>query len=177
MAVGEVGGYCRSYYVPTLVREIHILVREKKGNFKVDLLCEPCITCDRINCYFYHVTGTSSPNLNQGLSRTTVPKRPASHPTPLMHIRLPPSPPSRPLATDTIDFLAPKSPPHTRPYNVASSSDTPDITSACLDQMKDLKSQMMQMQQTQNFLLKNIMSQEWPPLPAQKVVLFQAQMF
>ena len=46
-----------------------------------------------------------------------------------------------------------------------------------LDQMKDLKSQMLQMQQTQNFLLKNIMSQAWPPLPAQKVNPFQAQMY
>ena len=46
-----------------------------------------------------------------------------------------------------------------------------------LDQMKELKSQMIQMQQTQNFLLKNIMSQACPPLPAQKVAPFPAQMF
>ena len=74
-----------------------------------------------------------------------------SDPTPLMHIRL-------------------------KPYNVASSK-TPDITSGFLDQVKDLKSQMLQMQQTQNFLLNNIMSKAWPPLPAQKVNPFQAQMF
>ena len=48
--------------------------------------------CDRIKCYFYHVTGTVRSNLNQDLLRTNVPKRPASHPTPLMHIKLPPSP-------------------------------------------------------------------------------------
>ena len=38
-----VGCCCKSYYfVLTLVRENHILVREKSGNFKIDLLCEPC---------------------------------------------------------------------------------------------------------------------------------------
>ena len=134
--------------------------------------------CDRIKCYFYHVTGTARSNLNQDLLRTNVPKRQASHPTPLMHIKLPPSPPSHPLATDTIAFPTQTSPPPlTMPYNVAASSKTPDITSAFLDQMKELKSQMIQMQQTQNFLLKNIMSQAWPPLPAQKVAPFPAQMF
>ena len=49
--------------------------------------------CDRIKCYFYHVTGTVRSNLNQNLLRTNVPKRPASHPTPLMNIKLPPSHP------------------------------------------------------------------------------------
>ena len=116
--------------------------------------------CDRVKCYFYHVAGTFRPNLNQDLLSTNVPKRPPSHPTPLMHIKLPPSPPSHPLATDTIAFPTQTSPPPlTRPYNVAASSKTPDITSAFLDQMKELKSQMIQMQQTQNFMLKNIMSQ------------------
>ena len=39
-----------------------------------------------------------------------------------------------------------------------------------LDQIKDLKShQILQMQQTHNFLLKNSTSQAWSPLPAQKV--------
>ena len=134
--------------------------------------------CDRIKCYFYHVTGTARSNLNQDLLRTNVPKRPASHPTPLMHIKLPPSPPSHPLATDTIAFPTQTSPPPlTMPYNVAASCKTPDITSAFLDQMKELKSQMIQMQQTQNFLLNNIMSQAWPPLPPQKVAPFPAQMF
>ena len=131
--------------------------------------------CDRIKCYFYHVTGTVRSNLNQNLLRTNVPKRPASHPTPLMNIKLPPS---HPEATDTIAFPTQTSlPPLTMPYNVAASSKTPDITSAFLDQMKELKSQMIQMQQTQNFLLKNIMSQAWPPLPVQKVAQFPAQMF
>ena len=131
--------------------------------------------CDRIKCYFYHVTGTVRSNLNQNLLRTNVPKRPASHPTPLMNIKLPPS---HPEAIDTIAFPTQTPPPPlTMPYNVAASSKTPDITSAFLDQMKELKSQMIQMQQTQNFLLKNIMSQAWPPLPAQKVAQFPAQMF
>ena len=40
-----------------------------------------------------------------------------------------------------------------RYLNVAASSITPAITSV-LDQMKDMKSQRLQMQQTQNFLLK-----------------------
>ena len=57
--------------------------------------------CDRIKCYFYHVTGTVRSNLNQNLLRTNVPKRPASHPTPLMNIKLPPS---HPEATDPIAF-------------------------------------------------------------------------
>ena len=133
--------------------------------------------CDRIKCYFYHVTGTVRSNLNQDLLRTNVPKRPASHPTPVTHIKLPPSPPSHPLATDTIAFPIQFSPPLTWPYHVAASSKTPDITSAFLDQMKKLKSQMIQMQQTQHFLLKNIMSLAWPPLLAQKLAPFQAQMF
>ena len=34
MAVGEIGGRCKSYYF------VFNLVREKSGNFKVDLLCE-----------------------------------------------------------------------------------------------------------------------------------------
>ena len=128
--------------------------------------------CDRVKCYFYHTTGTVRPNLNQDLPRNTVPKRPVSDPTPLMHIRLPPVSPPHSPATDTQKSL----PSFTKPYNVASSK-IPDITSVFLDQMKDLKSQMLQIQQTQNFLLKNIMSQAWPPLPAQKVNPFQAQMF
>ena len=105
-------------------------------------------------------------------------KSSSSHPTPLMHIKLPPSLPSHPLATDTIAFPIQTSPPPlTMPYIVAASSKTPDITSAFLDQMKKLKSQMIQMQQTQNFLIKNIMSQAWSPLPALKVAPFPAQMF
>ena len=35
MAIGEVEGRCKSYYF------VLTLVREKSGNFKVDLLCEP----------------------------------------------------------------------------------------------------------------------------------------
>ena len=88
--------------------------------------------CDRIKCYFYHVTCTVRPNLNQDLPKTTVPKRPASQPTPLMHIRLPPSHP-----TDTT--FPHRNPHHIQDYNVGASSKTPDITSAFLDQMKDLK--------------------------------------
>ena len=38
----EVGDRCKNnYFVLTLVRENHILVREKSGNFKADLLCKP----------------------------------------------------------------------------------------------------------------------------------------
>ena len=35
MAVGEIGGCCKSYYF------VLTLVSEKSGNFNVDLLCEP----------------------------------------------------------------------------------------------------------------------------------------
>ena len=47
MAVGEVGGHCKSYYV------VVTLVRENSGNFKVDLLflCEPCTGASN---YFVH---------------------------------------------------------------------------------------------------------------------------
>ena len=80
--------------------------------------------CDQVKCYFYHATGAVRPNLNQDLPINTVPKRPVSDPTPLMHIRLLPlSPPDFP-ATDTQKSL----PSFTKPYNVASSK-TPDITS------------------------------------------------
>ena len=42
MAVGEIGGRCESYYfVLILVRENLILVMEKSGNFKIDLLTTP----------------------------------------------------------------------------------------------------------------------------------------
>ena len=64
------------------------------------------------------------PNLNQDLSRNTVPKRPVSDPTPLMHIRLPPLSPPHSPETDIQKSL----PSFTKPYNVASSK-TPDITS------------------------------------------------
>ena len=43
-----------------------------------------------------------------------------------------------------------------------------DTTVTFLEQMKDLRSQMFQIQQTQNLLLQNIMSQSWPSLPVQK---------
>ena len=121
--------------------------------------------CDRVKCYFYHVTGTVRPKLNQDL--TTVPKRPASHPTPLMHITLPPSPPSPlPLLLLTPLLFPQQNLLHQiidHNYIIVASSKTPDITSAFLDQMKDLKSQMMQMKLTQNFILKNIMSQACHP--------------
>ena len=138
-------------------------------------ICRPSLLshkCDRVKCYFYHATDTVRPNLNQDLPINTVPKRPVSDPTLLMHIRLPPLSPPHSPATDTQKSL----PSLTKPYNVASSK-TPDIISVFLDQMKDLKSQMLQMQQTQNFLLKNIMSQAWPPLPAQKVTHFKHKCF
>ena len=78
--------------------------------------------CDRDECYFYHATGTVRPNLNQDLHINTVPKRPFSDPAPLMHIRLPPC---HHLAADTQKSLLS----FTKPYNVAASSKTPDITS------------------------------------------------
>ena len=54
--------------------------------------------------------------LGQDLLRTNVPKIPASHPTPLIHIKLPPNPPYHPLATDTIAFPTQTShPPLARP--------------------------------------------------------------
>ena len=82
------------------------------------------ISVTRVKCYLYHATGTVRPNLNQDLPRNTVPKRPVSDPTPLMHIRLPPvSPPHSPV-TDTQKSL----PSFTKPYNVASRK-IPDITS------------------------------------------------
>ena len=108
------------------------------------------------------------PNLNQVLPRNTVP---VSDPIPLMHIRLPPLSPPHSLATDTQKSL----PSFTKPYNVAASRKTPDITSVFLDQMRDLKSQMLQMQQTQNFLLKNIMSQ--PPYQPRKYTNFKHKCF
>ena len=55
-----------------------------------------------------------------------------------MHIRLPPLSPPHSPATDTQKSI----PSFTKPYNVASSK-TPDITYVFLDQMKDLKSQML----------------------------------
>ena len=80
--------------------------------------------CDRVKSYLYHATGTVRPNLNQDLPRNTVPKRPVSDPTPLMHIRLPPLSPPHSPATDAQNSL----PSFTKPYTVASSK-TPDITS------------------------------------------------
>ena len=51
MAVGEVGGCCKSYNcVLILVRENQILVKEKSGSFKVDLLCEPCVVMSYVDC-------------------------------------------------------------------------------------------------------------------------------
>ena len=104
--------------------------------------------CGRVKCYFYRVTGTGRPNINIYLLRADVPKRPVPRPTPLIHIRLPPSSPSHPLATDTLASAPHKSPmTFTKLYNVAASSKTPEITSSFLDQMKEPKLQMIQMQQ------------------------------
>ena len=80
---------------------------------------------DCVKCYFYHVTGTVRPNLNQDIPRYMVPKSPTSCPTLLMHIRLPPLSPLHYLATDTQ-----KSIPHLLDYiMLQSQSKTPDITS------------------------------------------------
>ena len=38
----RIDSFYNYYFVLTLVRENHILVREKSENYKVDLLCEPC---------------------------------------------------------------------------------------------------------------------------------------
>ena len=47
MDVGEIGGCCKSYcFVLTLVRE-------KSGNFKVHLLCEPCYIQHFSTIYIY----------------------------------------------------------------------------------------------------------------------------
>ena len=86
--------------------------------------------CDCVKCYFYHATGTVT-TLIKIYSDLMCLKRPVPHPTPLMHIRLPPSSPSCPLATDTLASVPHKSPtPFTKLYNVAASSKTPEITSA-----------------------------------------------
>ena len=111
-----------------------------------------------VKCYLYNATGTIRHNLNQDMPRNTVTKRSASRPSPQMYMRLPPLSPPHSLATDTQKSLLSL----TRPYNVAVSINTPDIT-YFLGQMKDMKFQILQMQQTQTFLLKNITSQGWPP--------------
>ena len=130
--------------------------------------------CDRVKCYFYHATGMVGPTLIKiyselmckGQFLAQLPWCISDYPQCL------------PLATDTLASVPHKSPmPFTKPYNVAASSKTRVITSAFLDQMKEMNPQMIQMQQTQNFLLKNIVSQVWPPLPAHKVNPFPGQMF
>ena len=95
--------------------------------------------CDRVKCYFYHATGTVRPTLNQDLPRNTVPKRPVSDPTPLMHIRLPPC-----------HHLTPQQlTPRNLSRHLLNHIMLPQVRSLIshlffIDQMKDLKSQIQQ---------------------------------
>ena len=158
-------GHCR-YGKKALVALIHIL-QCASSSLRVVIKDVPRMTpvsmhiLKFVKCYYYHTTGTVRPNLNQDLPRNTVPKRPVSDPTPLMHIRLPPLSPPHSPATDTQKSI----PSFTKPYNVASSK-TPDITSVFF--------RSNEVPDTTN---PKHYESSIAPLPAQKVNSFQAQMF
>ena len=84
------------------------------------------------------------------------------HPTPLMQVSVPP--PHVPKHVSNAPQNNIVSPPAQTPI----SDPQPVHTTSFLEELKEIKSQMLQMQQTQNLLMQNIMNQMWPPLPSQK---------
>ena len=63
------------------------------------------------------------------------------------------------------------------PAQTPISDPQPVHTTSFLEELKEVKSQMLQMQQIQNLLMQNMLNQMWPPLPSQKPCHLPNQMF
>ena len=131
-------------------------------------LCRASLTskrCDRRNCYYFHVAGTLRP-----LTDVVPPKKQvSSRPTPLMQMEV--TPPSNLLPSahrqifipdHAVSNLPPKSQvtiPH-GPHEHAPSNES----TVFLEQLKELKTQMSQLQQMHSYLFQNLIDRAWPPL-------------
>ena len=155
-------------------------------------LCKASLTskrCDRCNCYYYHVAGTSRP-----LTDISVPshRQLNSKPTPLMQIDVPY--PQNPISTlpQIVSQLPPKTqvpipqvsvpqvpvpqvpvpqvpvpqvpvpqvPVPQVPVNLSPSNEP----SVFLEQLKELKMQMTQLQQMHSYLVQSLIDRTCPPL-------------
>ena len=122
--------------------------------------------CDRNRCYLYHVYGSSRSNHTFATSNPPYKMHgPNYHLTPLMQVSVPPPHVPKPVsdAPQTNTILPPAQTP------IADSQ--PVHTTSFLEELKDITSQMLQVQQTQNLLMQNVMNQMWPPLPSKATVL------
>ena len=93
------------------------------------------------------------------------------HPTPLMQVSVPPSHVSKPVSN------APQTNTVSPPAQTPISDPQPIHTTSFLEELKEIRSQMLQMQQTQNLLMQNMLNQMWPPLSSQKSRHLPNQMF
>ena len=116
--------------------------------------------CDRNRCYFYHVTGSARSNHMNATSNPQNKMHGSNyHPTPLMQVSVPPPHVSTSCSPPTYTASPPAQTPISDPQ--------PAHTTSFLEELKEIRSQMLQMQQTQNLLMQNMLNQMWPPLPSQ----------
>ena len=138
-------------------------------------LCKASLTskrCDRRNCYYYHVVGTSRP-----LTDISVPahRQLNSKSTPLMQIDVPYQqnpistlpqivsqlPPKGPISKGPIPQVSvPQVPVPQVPVNLSPSNEP----SVFLEQLKELKMQMTQLQQMHSYLVQSLIDRTWLPL-------------
>ena len=121
-------------------------------------LCRASLVSGKCDCnrgYFYHVTGSARSNHMYVTSNPAPPHKmhgPNYHPTPLMQVSVPhPMFPNLSLTQHRLILFYPLS---KLPYQTPTSS-----YYFFIEELKDIKSQMLQMQQTQNLLMLNIMNQ------------------
>ena len=144
-------------------------------NFVHPKLCRASLVsgkCDRNRCYFYHVTGSARSNHMNATSNPQNKMHGSNyHPTPLMQVSVPPPHVPKPVSN------APQSNTASPPAQTPISDPQPAHTTSFLEELKEIRSQMLQMQQTQNLLMQNMLNQMWPPLPSQKPRHLPNQMF
>ena len=140
-------------------------------------LCRASLTskrCDRRNCYYYHVAGTLRPlteaRPTQYKNELVTPlKHVKSQPTPLMQVYV--TLPSNTLPSTFMQNFIPEHsvsnlPPETHvsvplgPPNHLPSNEP----SIFLERLKELTTQMSQLQQMHSYLIQNLIDHEWPPL-------------
>ena len=120
--------------------------------------------CNRNCCYFYHVTGSARSNHMNATSNPSQNKMHGSnyHPTPLMQVSMPP--PQVLKSVSNVPQTNTASPPAKTPI----SEPQPVHTTSFLEELKEIRSQRLQMQQTQNLLMQNMLNHMWPPFALPK---------
>ena len=122
--------------------------------------------CDRCNYYYYHVAGTSRP-----LTDISVPahRQLNSKPTPLMQIDVPYL--QNPISTlPQIVSQLPQVPipqvsvPQVPVPQVLVNLSPSNEPSVFLEQLKELKMQMTQLQHMHSYLVQSLIDHTWPPL-------------